>query len=747
MASKYDWDFIRPLDQSANILAMGQGNQQINAGLQDMGNAVTGYADAIKQRNTDEILNTLYGAQNSADLPQAMQAVQALQQQYGRGYDQSQVRNAIDTRGSTLGQRDLQNINLQQAQAAQAAIPQLNQANAAEAIRQGANPEQVNALAALGIDASSTLNRFGTNAQSDSRDVRDYADKRADVAYNRQYQQGRDAVSDAQWAEGNERAKTDAAFRYSEVFEKPASSGWVTDANGDQYYSNNPGVSRGDAFTALAIAITGHESGNVSNAKNPNSSATGTGQFINSTWLSMMKNHRPELTKGKSEKEILAMRNDPKLAGEMTAQYAKNNAKGLESAGLQATDGNVYLAHFAGLGGAKALLKANPNASAESILGKDAADKNGKLIRGKTAGEVIQWAQNSMQKRMGNQATQALGPVVSQANMSKVTADYKNGLAKLEGDFASTGINNQTKGSLATTGKSVDTWAASNRGKDSTFFTNAGDLAKMAKADHNFNKLPENAQINVLNGAFSKMNDVNFMQYVPGGDLKKFISRESQNYQKDRLAKHTQDKKNLEEQAYQSIVQQYQAVGAQPPNIASVMQMLNPQSAPAPTKAKEATKAVAPTPAKQVATPAPAKKEVVNTPPKKQTEDERILNTPAVNLNASERARRIELKAQKTKSLTEAERNKETLKAVAKENTTLKLQADVAKRDADRKVREREEANQRAKAKLAKEQADKQKKEVNRAPTNDMFKGLGSTGSKTLTQAELNEVLKKYKQG
>lgn len=599
--SKYDWDFIRPLDQTAAIANMASGNQQINAGLQGISGAVTGYADAMKQRNTDEILNTLMSAQSTADLPNAMNAVQALQQQYGRGYDQSAVRNAIDTRGATLGQRDLQQINLQQAQAAQAAIPQINAFNTSRLQAMGATPDQINAIGAIqGVDTSSLANSAISGLQTDRSFNRGVLE--SDRNFNRQGQ--RYAVQDAQWKAGNDRADMDAAYRYSEAFEKPAQSGWATDANGNQVYVNSSGVSRGDAFTALAGAITGHESGNVANAKNPNSSATGAGQFINSTWLSMMDKHRPELTKGKTEKEILAMRNDPKLAGEMTAQYAKNNAKGLESAGLQASDGNVYLAHFAGLGGAKALLKANPNASAESILGKDAADKNGKLIRGKTVGEVIQWAHSSMQKRMGNQATQALGPMVSQANMSKATADYKTSLAKLEGDFASASISNQTKGSLATTGKSVDTWAASNRGKDSTFFTNAGDLAKMAKADPAFNKLPEDAKVNILDGAFAKMNDVNFAQYVPDGDLKKFISRESQNYQKDRLAKHAQDKKNLEEQTYQSIVQQYQAVGAQPPNRASVLQMLNPQykpkaqtnPAPAAAKPKAQSQAKAPTP-------------------------------------------------------------------------------------------------------------------------------------------------------
>ena len=664
MASKYDWDFIRPLDQSANILAMGQGNQQINAGLQSMGNAVTGYADAIKQRNTDEIMNTLYSAQNSADLPQAMQAVQALQQQYGRGYDQSQVRNAIDTRGSTLGQRDLQNINLQQAQATQAAIPMLNQANAAEAIRQGANPDQVNALAALGIDASSTLNRFGTNAQSDSRDARDYKDKRADVAYNRQYQQGRDAVSDAQWAEGNNRANIGAMTSLAEQYKTAPTSGYSTDANGNIIATGTAGVSFADAM-GLMPSIFNTESNNTHRRSDGGlvtspKGALGVAQIMPATAAKPGYGMSPINLQTSTADQQKAWATD--YIGRI--QKAHNFTTEQAVAAYNAGPGAVQKAIKAGGSNWLSKLPAETRAYVPKVMG------------GATGGG-------------GNRATQAIGPVVSQANMSKVTADYKNGLAKLEGDFASTGINNQTKGSLATTGKSVDTWAASNRGKDSTFFTNAGDLAKMAKADPDFNKLPENVKVNILDGAFAKMNDVNFAQYVPDGDLKKFISRESQNYQKDRLAKHAQDKKNLEEQAYQSIVQQYQAVGAQPPNIASVMQMLNPQSAPAPTKAKEATKAVAPTPAKQVATPAPAKKE-----------------ESAVAINNRKNAER--------------------------------------KRAEQELVAKRLEKEKAQKAKDDKTKAIQPAKNIGITNSGAGFK-LPSKGATTLTQAELNEVLKKYR--
>ena len=254
MANKYDWDFIRPLDQTANIAAMAQGNQQINAGLQGIGNAVTGYADAMKQRNTDQILNTLMGAQTSAELPNAMNAVQALQQQYGRGYDQTEIRNAIDTRGSTLAQRDLQGINLQQAQAAQAAIPQLNQAYAAEAIRMGANPNQVNALAALGINASTDLNRFGTNAQGDARYQAEGAERKANRAEDIAYRNQQARQQQANW-------QYDADFRADEsdwrrggelAAENPKSAGYAVDASGNLVTVANQGVSRMDAYGALA---------------------------------------------------------------------------------------------------------------------------------------------------------------------------------------------------------------------------------------------------------------------------------------------------------------------------------------------------------------------------------------------------------------------------------------------------------------------------------------------------------------
>lgn len=76
---------------------------------------------------------------------------------------------------------------------------------------------------------------------------------------------------------------------------------------------------------AISDLIIGAESGGNPNATNPNSSAAGLGQFINSTWLSTIRQHRPDLVQGKSDSEILAMRSDPALSREMTDAYAADN--------------------------------------------------------------------------------------------------------------------------------------------------------------------------------------------------------------------------------------------------------------------------------------------------------------------------------------------------------------------------------------------------------------------------------------
>lgn len=146
--------------------------------------------------------------------------------------------------------------------------------------------------------------------------------------------------------------------------------------------------------------IIGIESGGDPNARNPNSSATGAGQFIAGTWLSMIQQYRPDLAAGKSQQEILALRNNPAISREMTRRYAEQNATFLGARGIAATPGNIYLAHFLGPAGAAQVLTADPSTPVVNIVGQDAVNANRSILADKTAGEVAAWAA----RRMGGDA-------------------------------------------------------------------------------------------------------------------------------------------------------------------------------------------------------------------------------------------------------------------------------------------------------------------------------------------------------
>lgn len=140
----------------------------------------------------------------------------------------------------------------------------------------------------------------------------------------------------------------------------------------------------------LIDSIIGVESGGNPNARNPRSSASGLGQFIDSTWLATIRQARPDLA-GKSDAELLALKTDPALSREMTEAYANQNQAILTKAGVPVTDGNTYLAHFAGPGGAVKVLQANPGASVADILGPGVVKAN-PFLANMTAGDLQAWA-------------------------------------------------------------------------------------------------------------------------------------------------------------------------------------------------------------------------------------------------------------------------------------------------------------------------------------------------------------------
>ena len=131
------------------------------------------------------------------------------------------------------------------------------------------------------------------------------------------------------------------------------------------------------------------ESGLNANAAAGTSSARGLYQFIEQSWLGIVKKHGAEhglgwaadaiqgsgghySVSGGQRAAILGLRNDPEVASLMAAEHASDNKDAIEaSTGREATGTDLYMAHFLGLGGAKQFLsamKANPDRGAAALF-------------------------------------------------------------------------------------------------------------------------------------------------------------------------------------------------------------------------------------------------------------------------------------------------------------------------------------------------------------------------------------------
>jgi hypothetical protein len=164
----------------------------------------------------------------------------------------------------------------------------------------------------------------------------------------------------------------------------------------EQMHYQSGGTDTTQASGRLSDRIVAAESRGDPNAKNERSTATGPGQFLEKTWLYMLRRHRPDLTG--TPNQLLALRRDPQLSREMTEAYAADNAKLLLSAGYEATPRNIYLAHFAGASGAISVLKADPIVPVSSVLSPRVIADNPFLAK-MTIGDMRAWADHKMARK------------------------------------------------------------------------------------------------------------------------------------------------------------------------------------------------------------------------------------------------------------------------------------------------------------------------------------------------------------
>jgi hypothetical protein len=105
----------------------------------------------------------------------------------------------------------------------------------------------------------------------------------------------------------------------------------------------------------------------------------------------------------------------------MTTAFTRDNAAVIRSRGHPVTPGNLYLAHFLGVGGALKALSGNRNTQISNVFGEHHVRAN-PFERGKSIGWLIGWAAKKMTGR-----TPSLVAKPSQQKAAQVAAQKQNG--------------------------------------------------------------------------------------------------------------------------------------------------------------------------------------------------------------------------------------------------------------------------------------------------------------------------------
>ncbi|WP_312530842.1 peptidoglycan DD-metalloendopeptidase family protein [Paracoccus sp. (in: a-proteobacteria)] len=170
------------------------------------------------------------------------------------------------------------------------------------------------------------------------------------------------------------------------------------------YLTGGTEVLASNAVEMLISRIIHVESGGNAAAKNPLSTATGLGQFIESTWMRMMRSYRPDLVATMGQQQLLDLRLEPDMSRQMVRHLAQENEAFLRARGHQITAGNLYLAHFLGPMGASQVLSADPALSVAQVMGQGVVSAN-PFLAGYSVADLRAWADRKMSARAVSDAT------------------------------------------------------------------------------------------------------------------------------------------------------------------------------------------------------------------------------------------------------------------------------------------------------------------------------------------------------
>lgn len=161
------------------------------------------------------------------------------------------------------------------------------------------------------------------------------------------------------------------------------------------------------------------ESGGRWDAQAGSSSAYGLYQITRGTWLRYAD---AAGVRGASDAATWNARTNPAAQEAVFAAITRDNRAALTRAGVPETAGNLYLMHFAGAGAGTKVLRAARETPLADILSARAIEANPHL-KGKTAGELIDWAH----RKMGDAPVE--GPVLRRDGFSEDDAGDAEWLA------------------------------------------------------------------------------------------------------------------------------------------------------------------------------------------------------------------------------------------------------------------------------------------------------------------------------
>jgi hypothetical protein len=221
--------------------------------------------------------------------------------------------------------------------------------------------------------------------------------------------------------------------------------GAATDTSAVVAALKNAAAATGSDFHYL-LGTAMRESSLKANAQSSTSSAAGLFQFVDQTWLGLVKAHGPKYGLGSlagainlapdgryhaandsDRQAILALKKDPQVSALMAGEYARSAQGAMEAnLGRAVCGGELYAAHFLGADAACKLIRTSqsaPQADAAQIFPQAAganrnvffhADGTAKSVR-----EVYDWA---MQQPGGSVSLASAAPASTNAAPSNVRA-------------------------------------------------------------------------------------------------------------------------------------------------------------------------------------------------------------------------------------------------------------------------------------------------------------------------------------